>query len=96
MLHHDNVPVHSSLFYATVFGAKLNGGAFLSTLSYLSHLASCDFGLFLRMKIKLKCRCFDTLEEIQAESQAALNKYLYRSKLPENIPIVENTLGLVY
>jgi hypothetical protein len=31
-------------------------------------LAPCDFLLFLKMKLKLKGRRFDTIEEIQAES----------------------------
>jgi hypothetical protein len=33
------------------------------------HLAPCDFFLFAKMKLKLKGRRFDTIEEIQAESQ---------------------------
>jgi hypothetical protein len=34
-------------------------------------LAPCDFFLFPKMKLKLKGRRFDTIEEIQAESQSA-------------------------
>jgi hypothetical protein len=33
------------------------------------YLAPCDFFLFLKMKWKLKGRRFDTIEEIQVESQ---------------------------
>jgi len=36
-------------------------------------LASSDFFLFSKLKMKLKGRIFQTLEEIQAESQAVLN-----------------------
>jgi hypothetical protein len=36
---------------------------------YSSDLAPCDFFLFLEIKLKLKGRRFDTIEEIQAESQ---------------------------
>jgi hypothetical protein len=36
-------------------------------------LAPCDFFLFTRMKFKLKGRRFDTIEEIQAESQRVLD-----------------------
>jgi hypothetical protein len=37
---------------------------------YSPDLASCDFFLFPKMKLKLKGRQFDTNEEIQAESQS--------------------------
>jgi len=40
---------------------------------YSPDLAPCDFFLFPKMKMKLKGRRFQTLEEIQAESQAVLN-----------------------
>jgi hypothetical protein len=36
-------------------------------------LAPCDFVLFLKMKLRLEGRRFDTIEEIQAESQEVLN-----------------------
>ncbi|PNF42428.1 hypothetical protein B7P43_G10554 [Cryptotermes secundus] len=37
------------------------------------NLAPCDFYLFPKMKLKLKGRRFDTVEEIQAETQTVLN-----------------------
>lgn len=40
---------------------------------YSPDLAPCDFFLFPRMKIKLMGRRFDTVEEIQAETQMILN-----------------------
>jgi hypothetical protein len=36
-------------------------------------LAPCDFFLFPKMKLKLKGRRFDTIEEIQAKSQRVLD-----------------------
>jgi hypothetical protein len=36
-------------------------------------LAPCDFFLFPKMKLKLKGRRFDTIEEIQTESPRLLN-----------------------
>jgi hypothetical protein len=36
-------------------------------------LAPCDFFLFPKTKLKLKGRRFDTIEEIQAESQRVLD-----------------------
>jgi len=36
-------------------------------------LAPCDFFLFPKLKLKLKGRRFDTIEEIQAESQRVLD-----------------------
>jgi hypothetical protein len=35
--------------------------------------APCDFFLFIKMKLKLKGRRFDTTEEIQAQSQGVLD-----------------------
>ena len=40
---------------------------------YSSYLASCDFFLFPKMKLKLKGRQFNTFTEIQAETQKVLN-----------------------
>jgi len=40
---------------------------------YSLDLAHSDFFLFRKLKMKLKWRRFQTLEEIQAESQAVLN-----------------------
>jgi hypothetical protein len=36
-------------------------------------LAPCDFFLFSKMKLKLKGRRFDNIEEIHAESQRVLD-----------------------
>lgn len=49
--------------------------------SYLPNSASCDFGLFSIMKVKLRGRHFDTLKEIQAEWQITLNQRQYNSSL---------------
>ena len=40
---------------------------------YSPDLAPCDFFLFSKMKLKLKGRRFDTITEIQAETQKVLN-----------------------
>jgi hypothetical protein len=40
---------------------------------YSPDLAPCDFFLFPKMKLKLKRCRFDTMEEIQAESQRVLD-----------------------
>jgi hypothetical protein len=40
---------------------------------YSPDLAPCNFFLFPKMKLKLKGRRFDTIEEIQTESQRVLH-----------------------
>jgi hypothetical protein len=45
------------------------------------------------MKLKLKGRRFDTIEEIQIESQSVLGTD--RKGLPGNVPKMEETLGPV-
>jgi hypothetical protein len=40
---------------------------------YSSDLAPCDFFPFPKMKLKLKARRFDTIEQIPAEKQRVLD-----------------------
>jgi hypothetical protein len=47
--------------------------AVISHPSYSPDLASCDFFLFPKSKLKLKGRRFDAIEEIQDESQRVLD-----------------------
>ena len=60
---------------------------------YSPDLAPCDFFLFPKMKLKLKGRQFDTIEEIQAELQSAWHSD--RKGLPGSIPKMEETVGPV-
>jgi hypothetical protein len=57
---------------------------------YSPDLAPCDFFLFPKMKLKLKGRRFDTIEEIQAESQRVLD--IGRKGLPGSFPKMEETV----
>lgn len=66
MIHHDNAPAHS------VFFGCINTVA-APQPPYSSDLAPSDFFLFPKMKFKLRGRCFDTVEEIQPESQMVLD-----------------------
>jgi len=50
-----------------------NKSAVIPHPPYSPDLASCDFFLFPKMKLKLKGRRFDTIEEIQAETQEVLD-----------------------
>lgn len=68
MLHYDNNAYTSFLLHAApLFGQKCNDIASLPN-RFAKNLASYDFGLFSKMKIKR----FDTLEEIHSKSQAEL------------------------
>jgi hypothetical protein len=40
---------------------------------YSPDLASCDFALFPKLKMKPKERCFETMSDIQMELQLVLN-----------------------
>jgi hypothetical protein len=62
-LHRGHAPVSHFLFHQGIFGQKQNDCR--PSPTYLS--------LFLRLKIKLKGRHFDTTEAMEAESQAVLN-----------------------
>jgi histone-lysine N-methyltransferase SETMAR len=69
LLHHDTAPSHTSVL-TQQFLAKYEM-AVIPHPPYSPHLAPCGFFLFPKMKLKLKGRRFDTIEEIQAETQSA-------------------------
>jgi hypothetical protein len=56
-------------------------------------LAPCYVFLFPKIKLKLKGRRFDTVEEIQAESQRVLDTD--RKGLTASVPKMEKTVGPV-
>ena len=71
VLHHDNAPAHTALAVQHFLASK--DMTVVPHPPYSTDFAPCDFFLFPKMKIKLKGRRFDTVEEIQAESQKVLN-----------------------
>jgi len=60
---------------------------------YFPDLAPCDFFLVPKLKLKLKGRRFDAIEEIQAESHRLLDTG--RKRLPGGVPKMEETVGPV-
>jgi hypothetical protein len=60
---------------------------------YFPDLAPCKFFIFPTTKLKLKGRRFDTIEEIQAESQRVLDTD--RKGLPGSVPKMEEMVGPV-
>ena len=71
LLHHDNPPTHAVLLTRRFL--TYNTMTVVPHPPYSPVLAPSDFFLFPKLKMKLKGRRFQTLEEIQAESQAVLN-----------------------
>ena len=71
LLHHDNAPAHTALLTQQFLAA--NKIPVIPHPPYSPDLAPCDFFLFPKMKLKLKGRRFDTIEEIQAETQKVLD-----------------------
>jgi hypothetical protein len=67
LLHHDNAPSHNSVL-THQFLAK-HKIALTPHPPHFPYLSPCDFFQFPKMKVKLKGCRFDTIEEIQAESQ---------------------------
>jgi len=70
LFHHDNAPSHAALL--TRWFLTDNKVTVVPHPPYSPDLAPSDF-LFPKLKMKLKGRRFQTLEEIQAESQTFLN-----------------------
>jgi len=71
LLHHDNAPAHAALL--TQWFLTYNNVTVVPHTPYLPDLAPSYFFLFPKLKMKLKGQRFQTVEEIQAESQAVLN-----------------------
>jgi hypothetical protein len=58
-------------------------------------LVPCDFFLFPKLKLKLKGRRFDTIEEIQAESQRVFD-ILTEKDFQEEFKKWKETVGPVF
>ena len=71
IIHHDNAQAHRS-FKVSQFLAK-NNMTVIPHPPYSPDLAPCDFFLFPKLKLRMKGRRFDTIEEIQEESQRVLD-----------------------
>jgi hypothetical protein len=69
LLQHDNAPSHISVL-TQQFLAKYKM-AVIPPTHRTPNLAPCDFFLLPEMKLKLKGRRFDTIEQIQTEWQSA-------------------------
>jgi hypothetical protein len=87
-----NAPSHTSVLKQQ-FLAK-HKMAVIPHPPYSPDLAPCDFFLFPKMKLKLKCHRFDTIEEIQAQSQRVLD-ILTEKGLPGSVLKTEETVGQV-
>jgi len=71
IINHDNAPAHRS-FKVSQFLAK-NNMTVVPHPSYSPDLAPCEFFLFPKLKLRMKGRRFNTIEEIQEESQRVLD-----------------------
>jgi len=71
IIHHDNAPAHRS-FKVSKFLAE-NNMTVIPHPPYSPDMAPCDFFLFPKLKLQMKGRTFDTIEEIQEESQRVLD-----------------------
>jgi hypothetical protein len=71
LLHHDNVPAHTSL--KTTESVTNNNMVIVPHPPYSLDWAPCDLTLFPKLKLKLKEQCIKTVSDIQRQSQAVLN-----------------------
>jgi hypothetical protein len=71
LLHHDNTPAHTSL--KTTEFLTNSDMVIVPHPPYSLDLAPCDFTLFPKLKMKLKRGRFETVFDIQRESQAVLD-----------------------
>ena len=73
IIHHDNAPAHRS-FKVSQFLAK-NNMTVVPHPPYSPNLVPCDFFLFPKLKLQMKGRRFDNIEEIKEESQRVLEQF---------------------
>jgi hypothetical protein len=71
LIHHDNAPAHTALAVQRFLATK--NMAVVSHPIYSPDLAPCNFFLFPKIKMRLKGRRFNDVEDIQSESQATLD-----------------------
>jgi hypothetical protein len=71
LLHWDNAPTHTSL--KTTEFVTNNNTVIVPYPPYSQHVAPCHFTLFPKLKMKLKGRRFETVSDIQRESQVVLD-----------------------
>jgi histone-lysine N-methyltransferase SETMAR len=69
-LHHDNAPTHMSL--KTTVCEINNNMVIVPHPPYSLDLTPCDFALFPKLKMKPKGRHFETISDIQKESQTVV------------------------
>jgi histone-lysine N-methyltransferase SETMAR len=69
-VHHDNAPAHADLLTRRFL--TNNSVTVVPYPPYSPYLALSDFFLFPKLKMELKGRRFQTVEGVQAESQAVL------------------------
>jgi hypothetical protein len=93
VLHHDNAPAHTALAVQHFLASK--NMTVVPHPPYLAVVAPGDFFLFPKMKIKLKRRRFDTIEEIQAKSQKVL-KTLTQKDFQDSFRSWQKCWDLVY
>jgi len=65
--NHDNAPAHTSLVLQQYLAST--NRTVIRHPPYSPDLATCGFFLYPKMKLKLKGRRFDSIDEIQTESQ---------------------------
>lgn len=92
MLHHDNVPAHTSLLVCSYLAKHHT--TIVSHPPYSPDLAPADFFLFPKLKTSLKGHRFQTIEKIQDNATRDLRAI---SKcVPGGFPKMVASLGTVY
>jgi histone-lysine N-methyltransferase SETMAR len=92
-LHHANTLIHMSFLVRQLLTATKM--TVIPNPPCSPDLTPCDFFLFLKMKLKLKGQCLESIEEIQAKSQDVMKK-LTQNDFQAVLPIMEILLGSRY
>jgi hypothetical protein len=88
LLHHAHTSQKTTEFVTN------NNMIIIPDPAYSPELASCDFPLFAKLKIKIKGRRFETVSDIQMESQTVLDSI--KETDFSGALNVEKTMGSLY
>ena len=92
IIHHDYAPAHRS-FKVLQFLAK-NNMTVIPHPPYSPDLAPCDFFLFPKMKLWMKGRTFDTIEDSRGITAGTWHNS--KKGLPGMLPSIAETQGPLY
>jgi hypothetical protein len=94
LLHHNNAPTHTS--QKTTTFVTNNNMVIVPHSPYLQDLATCDFTMFPKLKMKLKGQRFEIVCDNQRESQELVLDSIKENYFHGAFEVWKKTMGSLY